>query len=203
MRGSGWLQNERGEFVAERILDGASILFADRGVSSVSMADVAKAVGCSRQTLYRYFEDRDALRMAYVNREARRMGNAIAHEIAWTADQGEGITDAIMLAIGRVRADPELSAWFQPEQTGITAGLAQASVVIESLVAGFLGDSGDPDVRLAAQWVVRGIVSLLSVPGESEEEERAFVGRFLIPPVTMPVLRSSQSGEVVAHFSQG
>lgn len=32
------------------------------------MADVARAAGCSRATLYRYFADRDELRLAYMDR---------------------------------------------------------------------------------------------------------------------------------------
>jgi len=41
----------------DRILDAAGELFAARGVSAVEMTDIARAAGCSRATLYRYFED--------------------------------------------------------------------------------------------------------------------------------------------------
>jgi AcrR family transcriptional regulator len=183
MSGKRWLSDERSEFVSEQILDGASVLFAERGVSSVSMADVAKAVGCSRQTLYRYFEDRDALRMAYLNREARRLGRAIVHRVAQSTDPEDQLVEAVMMGINGVRADPALSAWFRPEVTGVTAGLAQTSVVVEGMVAAFLADPGDPDVRAAANWVVRVIVSLLCVPGESEAEERSLIRRFVVPVV--------------------
>ncbi|HPY25671.1 MAG TPA: helix-turn-helix domain-containing protein, partial [Mycobacterium sp.] len=41
-----------------RILHAAGELFAERGVDAVEMQDIARAAGCSRATLYRYFENR-------------------------------------------------------------------------------------------------------------------------------------------------
>ena len=37
--------------------------------ATVGMNEIAKAAGCSRATLYRYFENREALHTAYVHRE--------------------------------------------------------------------------------------------------------------------------------------
>ncbi|MDQ1319611.1 MAG: hypothetical protein QG655_854, partial [Actinomycetota bacterium] len=54
-----------------RILHAAGELFAERGVDAVEMQDIARAAGCSRATLYRYFENRAALHGAFVHREAR------------------------------------------------------------------------------------------------------------------------------------
>src|ERR1700744_3319533 len=44
---------------------------------SVGMNQIAKAAGCSRATLYRYFENREALRTAYVARETHRLSESI------------------------------------------------------------------------------------------------------------------------------
>ncbi|MCB1004812.1 MAG: helix-turn-helix transcriptional regulator, partial [Acidimicrobiales bacterium] len=74
MSSTGWLRAERASLAAEQLLDAAGELFARDGVAAVSMADVADAAGCSRATLYRYFDGKDALRTAYVHREARRIG---------------------------------------------------------------------------------------------------------------------------------
>ncbi len=73
-----WLRAEHASLAAEQILDAAGALFAEHGVAAVAMADVATAAGCSRATLYRYFDSRDALRSAYVHREARRIGAEVA-----------------------------------------------------------------------------------------------------------------------------
>ena len=60
-----WLGERRVEAAADRILDAAETLFTRHGAANVAMNDVATAAGCSRATLYRYFENRDALHTAY------------------------------------------------------------------------------------------------------------------------------------------
>jgi len=57
----------------DRILDASEQLFTRHDPGSVGMKEIAKAAGCSRATLYRYFENREALRTAYVHRETRRL----------------------------------------------------------------------------------------------------------------------------------
>lgn len=154
-----------------RILDAAARLFAERGVNAVGMGEVARAAGCSRATLYRYFADRRELHRAFVHREARRIGALVAAET-------DDVAEAVLGALRHVRAAPELLAWFGAADAGTTAELAQSSEVIESLGLSLVGD---PD---AARWLVRVIVSLLIVPGRDEVEERALVERFVVPALT-------------------
>jgi hypothetical protein len=45
----------------------------------------------------------------------------------------------------------------------------------------FADEGRDPESRMRARWLVRVIVSLLALPGDSEEEERALVERFVAP----------------------
>jgi AcrR family transcriptional regulator len=183
-----WLGTAREELATTRILDAAGQLFACDGVASVGMAEVAAAAGCSRATLYRYFPNRDALRGAFVRREARRLGDKLARRAARSSDPAKRLETAVLGAVDAVRADPVLAAWFGPESAGIATDLAGASEVIEALAAGFLADLGaagadavaDPDT---ARWVVRGVVSLLSMPGRDRAEERRFVQRVLVSAV--------------------
>ena len=69
-----------GQLTGERILDAAGRCFAERGVSATSVTDVARAAACSRPTVYRWFDDRDALLEAFVHRAARRIGARVAAE---------------------------------------------------------------------------------------------------------------------------
>jgi AcrR family transcriptional regulator len=170
-----WLAEDRGRVAAERILDAAGGLFAERGIAAVSMGDVARAVGCSRATLYRYVADRRELHLAYVHREARRVGALVAAEAAAVRDPERRAGTAILAALRHVRENPSLAAWFGAGDAGATAELAQASPVLEALG---LTLADDP---LAARWAVRVIVSLLVVPGRDEAEERALVERFVVP----------------------
>jgi AcrR family transcriptional regulator len=173
--GGTWLAEDRSRLAAERILDAAGGLFAERGVGAVSMGDVARAAGCSRATLYRYFADRHELHVAYVHREARRVGGLVAADAARVRDPDRRLVTAVLAAVRRVRESPALSAWFVGADAAATAELAQASPVIEALGRSVLADA------LAARWLVRVIVSLLIVPGRDAAEERAMVERFVLP----------------------
>ena len=182
MSPAGWLGAERAQLAAEQILDAAGQLFAERGVASVGMAEVAERAGCSRATLYRYFDGRDALRTAFVHRETRRVGAAVAEQARGVEDPGERLVTVMLAALRMVRAEPTLAAWFSAGDAGLTSRLAQSSEVIEALVVGMLGGEG-PDVRRRARWVVRILVSLLSEPGADEAEERTLVEDFVVPVV--------------------
>ena len=54
----------------------------------------------------------------------------------------------------------------------------------------------DAAIRRRLEWLVRVVVSLLTVPGGSEEEERDLVARFVVPGVLADSgpLRLAQSG---------
>ena len=81
MAANDWLSERRTEVAADRILDAAEELFTRHDPGSVGMNEIAKAAGCSRATLYRYFENREALRNAYVHRETHRLSEAIDDHI--------------------------------------------------------------------------------------------------------------------------
>ena len=94
MAGRAWLSDQRGELAAEKILDAAEKLFAEHDPGSVGMNEIARAAGCSRATLYRYFESRDALYTAYVHRWA----NALYHQLT---QRLAGLDDPAQRQIGR------------------------------------------------------------------------------------------------------
>jgi AcrR family transcriptional regulator len=170
-----WLADERSRVAAERILDAAAELFVERGVGRVGMREVAAAAGCSRATLYRYFADRDELHVAFVHREARRVGAAVRDEVAAIEDPAERLAAAVLGAVRRVRATPTLATWFRAADVAATAELAQSSAVVEALGAGFVDDPA------AARWLVRVVLSLLAVPGRDDAEEAELVARFVVP----------------------
>jgi AcrR family transcriptional regulator len=180
------LVREYNEIAAERILDVAARLFVERGVAGVGMAEVAKAAGCSRATLYRYFDSREALRVAYIHREARRIERELAAYAATIRDPAERVVEAVLETIRRVRRDPALAGWFAPDDVGIASVLAQSSEVIEGMVAAFLGDRGAPDTIRRARWLLRVVLSLLAMPGANEREERAMIQEFVVPVVVPP-----------------
>ena len=178
-----WMRDERPRVAAERILDVAARLYVENGIAAVGMADIARAAGCSRATLYRYFDSRQALQLAFVHREARRIGALVAEEVSGTGGPKGVIVDAMLTAIRLVRADPTLAAWFQLGDSGLAAQIAHSSEVIESLGAAFLGRAGftGEESSRRARWLVRIIVSLLTVPGVDDADERAMLEQFVAP----------------------
>ncbi|MEV0712203.1 TetR/AcrR family transcriptional regulator [Nocardia aurea] len=180
-----WLRPTRADIAAEQILDAAARLFVERGVANTGMGEVAKAAGCSRATLYRYFPNRQSLRIAFVHREARRVAAAVAREVADIADPGERVVTAMTASIRLVRDDPTLIAWFTAGDAGIANEIGQTSEVIEAIAAGLLADAVADDSRrsLSARWAARVIMSLLTAPGRDNDDERAMLEQFVAPVV--------------------
>lgn len=184
MPGNDWLASSRTEVAADRILDAAEELYTQRDQASIGMNEIARAAGCSRATLYRYFENREALRTAYVHREAHRLGHAITTQIDGIEDPQERLIASITATLGMVRDSPALSSWFAVSRPPIGGEVAGQSEVITALAAAFINSLGpqEPDaVERRARWVVRVLTSLLMYPGRDEDEERAMIEEFVVP----------------------
>lgn len=178
---SAWTESVRAG-AAERILDAASESFAERGVAAVGMDDIARAAGCSRATLYRYFPNRDALRSAYVLREMTRALDHLADEPA-AGDPSTRLVSTIEAALRYVREHPALMAWFASEDFAVGPILTENSEALvagaaQSSVGAILPPMADP---MATDWIVRTIVGLLSYPGPSAEYEHELLVRFIGP----------------------
>jgi AcrR family transcriptional regulator len=194
MPGNDWLSSRRAEAAADRILDAAEELYTQRDQASIGMNEIARAAGCSRATLYRYFESREALRTAYVHRETRRLGRAIKERIDGIDDPRERLVASITAALRMVRESPALSSWFAVTRPPIGGEVAGHSEVITALAAAFVNSLGPEDhvvVERRARWVVRVLTSLLMYPGRDEDDERAMIGEFVVPIVTPVSARGS------------
>ena len=194
MPGNDWLASSRSEVAADRILDAAEELYTQRDQASIGMNEIARAAGCSRATLYRYFESREALRAAYVHREAFRLGRAIMERIGGVADPRERVVASMTAALRMVRESPALSSWFAITRPPMGGEVARQSEVVTALVASFVNSLGPEDpavVERRARWVVRVITSLLMFPGQDEAEERSMIEEFVVPIVTPVGARGS------------
>ncbi|MBF6223970.1 TetR/AcrR family transcriptional regulator [Nocardia abscessus] len=182
-----WLADGRAELAGERILDAVRALFIDKGVSGVGMAEVADAAGCSRATLYRYFENRQALYVGFAGREARQLVERVWRDRAMpaSAEPGEQLLGTLTALLAEVRKTPHLAVWFEPSNAGIVAQLANSPGVVDALatdfVAGFRPGLSALAAKRVGQWVVRAMVSLLTLPGAGEDEERAMLRNFVLP----------------------
>lgn len=101
------------------------------------------------------------------------------------------LVETILEAVREVRARPDLSAWLEAGPSGFTARLSRRPELIDSLAGAITASldapgAPDRDRRLARRWIVRVIVPLLSMPGEDDAEENAFVSRFVVPALVGP-----------------
>jgi len=187
MPGNDWLASHRSEAAVDRILDAAEELYTLRDQASIGMNEIARAAGCSRATLYRYFENREALRTAYVHRETHRLSRAIKEEIDGIDDPRERLIASITATLRMVRDSAALASWFAITRPPIGGELAEKSEVITALAAAFVNSLGPEEpaiVERRARWVVRVITSLLMYPGQDQADERAMIEEFVVPTVT-------------------
>lgn len=191
-----WLSARRSEVAADHILDAAESLFTQQNAATVGMHEIAAAAGCSRATLYRYFENRDALYTAYVHREARRLYEEVSEQVAAVTDPAQRLIEGVITALRAVRVSPALSSWFATAQPPIGGEMAEHSEVIRALVEGFVrslaGETGQSDdvVGRRARWLVRVMVSLLVFPGVDGADERTMLAEFVAPLVIPAGLRA-------------
>lgn len=177
-----WLATERSELGAERILDAAAQLFAGEGIGRPGMADIARAAGCSRATVYRYFENKQELLRAFVHREARDITAQVAGELADVSDRRDLLVAAVSATLAAVRARSHLEPWYAAGATDLVE-VFRESPVITALTSAFLTPGAEePDADLA-RWVLRIVMSFLREPGATLDEERRLVERFLTPVV--------------------
>ncbi|MGE5694369.1 MAG: TetR/AcrR family transcriptional regulator [Candidatus Sericytochromatia bacterium] len=187
-----WLAASRSEVAADRILDAAAALFAERDAATVGMHEIARAAGCSRATLYRYFENREALHTAFVNREAYRLFGELSDRIKDAEDPAERLVAGVTAALSAVRSSPPLASWFAASGPPIGGEIAEQSDVISALSAAFVNSLSHDDaavVERRARWLVRVITSLLILPGRNQDDEKQMLREFVVPTLVPTSVR--------------
>jgi AcrR family transcriptional regulator len=144
---------------ADEILDAAARLFAAEGVGRPGMEDVARAAGCSRATLYRHYENKDAVLRAFVHREAAEILAEVGHQPDEIA--------VVVATLAAVRARPHLRVWYTETDPAVLQEVFRESPITPALA----DDRG--------RWLLRIIMSFLREPGESPVDERRLLARFL------------------------
>jgi len=93
-----------------QILDGAKRCFLSVGFEAASMNDITSESGVSKGTLYVYFEDKEDLFAALIDREKSQVQSAAQHQL----EAGSSITDALhrfgTYVTGRLTSDEVIRA---------------------------------------------------------------------------------------------
>ena len=98
----------RDEEAIDRILDVADAIIAERG-SAVRIADVARTLGVTRQTVYRYFPSAEELLLASGMRTADGFLDQLAERTSGLTEPAEALVEGIAFAVETLAEDAQFA----------------------------------------------------------------------------------------------
>ncbi len=163
--------------------------------TEISIADVARALGVTRQTVYRYFPSTDALLVRAATDAANGFLDRLAIHLAGITDPAEAACEAIATAVEWVPDDKNMGLLLSTDRgSAFTAnvtsevGLRFANSMLRRLdvdwaAAGFTGD----DIDELAEYLLRVLQSFILDPGRPPrrgEQLRRYLRRWVGSAVT-------------------
>jgi AcrR family transcriptional regulator len=132
MRSHGWAGNTPAsdEEAIERILDAADKIIDERG-SAMRIADVARALGVTRQTVYRYFPGTQALLVATAMRSADGFLDHLASHLQGITDPVLAVTESFAFTVEQLASDNQLELVLK----GRNRGGQSVSIVSDTALA--------------------------------------------------------------------
>lgn len=176
----------------DTILDAAYDLVVARGWSAARMADIAAAVGLSRQTLYNEFGSKDGLATAVALRETERFLRGITAVLDQHAALRSAVEAAALFTFAQAGDNPLLKAVLTAtDEDGLHADLLPLLtthsepllLTSRAVLAGHLAHRwpalDTADVTAAAEVAFRLVVSHLVLPTDPPELVAARLGRLV------------------------
>lgn len=202
MRSRGWAgaTPASDEEAIARILSAVDDEIAEHG-PPLRLADVARRLGVTRQTVYRYFPNADALIIASSMRAVDGFIDRVVGHVRGYNDPVTAIVESLSFGIEKLVGDPQLESLL----TRRAEGEAVTSLTSDTAIAFCLSVFGRLEVdwelhgfdsaarRELAEMTLRTVQSLLTDPGEqprSGADLRHFIARWLGPAILYPRLTS-------------
>ncbi|KQY02407.1 TetR family transcriptional regulator [Mycobacterium sp. Root135] len=177
-----------------RILDAASKAVDERG-ADVSIADVARTLGVTRQTVYRYFASTEALLVAAAVHAADDFLDRLAEHLRGLTDPVDAVTEAIATALEWLPKDKHIGLLIAPGRADEHTASVTSDVALQFANAmlrrfdvdwGALGFTDDGLDELA-EHLLRIIQSFILDPGRpprTGEALREYLRRWVGSAVT-------------------
>ena len=175
----------------DSILDGMRELLQRRDWSSITLSDVAKAAGISRQTIYNEFGSRQGLAQGYAMRLADRLVDAVANAIEGNVGDiyaaflegfrdffSESAADPLVISLLTGATKPDLLQLITTDSGPIITHCS--SRLTESFMHSWVRAS-DEDAGVLARAIVRLAMSYVSMPPEADHDVARDLARLMTP----------------------
>jgi AcrR family transcriptional regulator len=202
MRSRGWagVTPASDEEAIARILDAVDDVIAEHG-STIRLADVARRLGVTRQTVYRYFPNADALLIASAMRAVNGFIDQVVHHVSGLNDPVTAIVEIVSFAVENLPGDPQLESLLTQSPEGEAAISLTSDTAIIFCLSAFhrldvdwkLHGFDTAALRELAEMTLRTVQSILTDPGQPPREGltlRRFVARWLGPAILYPRMTS-------------
>jgi AcrR family transcriptional regulator len=175
----------------DSILDGMRDLLLTRDWSAITLADVARAAGISRQTIYNEFGSRQGLAQAYALRLADRLVDVVDDAIrqnigdiysaflqGFRAFLDESAADPLVISLLSGEAKPDLLQLITLDSAPVIIHCSQR--LTASFAESWVKHS-DEDAAVLARAIVRLAMSYVSMPREADYDIAVDLARLLTP----------------------
>ncbi|MBW2190310.1 MAG: hypothetical protein DRH23_12575 [Deltaproteobacteria bacterium] len=183
--------------VRERLLDAAEGCLEQFGPQKTSMEDVARAAGMSRATVYRYFENRDALLLGVASRQAANLAAEAMVFLPQFNTISDWLVEGCLFTLREIPKRPVFASLVTSLDSSAasklllgSSGMIQIGVnVLRPMFANaqqqdLLRD--DIDIDMLIEWLLRVLWTYLNAPSQvatDEESMRKLFHMMLIPAV--------------------
>jgi AcrR family transcriptional regulator len=180
--------------VEQRTTDALLACVARFGLAKTTLDDIAREAGCSRATLYRYFDGKAAIVRRTVNDEVARMTGAAVDAGLDAATLDRAVVAVTVSAARSLSEHAPLCFLLAHEPESIVSHLAFAEgdrVIVwvgNGLAPAFLRFVTAADARRAGEWVARVLRSYVLMPHPSIDltdprAARDFLSELVVPGI--------------------
>jgi AcrR family transcriptional regulator len=180
-----------------RVLAAAGEVIDSHG-TDFSIADVARTLGVTRQTVYRYFPSTDALLAAAATRAASGFLDQLSEQVAGITSPADAAVEAVASTLEWLPEDNRMGLLFSSERANAFSADVTSDVAVSfarTMLDRFEVDwaacgFGDDDLTELAEHLLRIIQSFVIDPGRPPRrgaELRTYLRRWVAPAVVAPV----------------
>jgi AcrR family transcriptional regulator len=162
------------QLLRDTLFDAARDELQERAWADITMADIARAAGVSRQTLYKEFGTRDEFSQAFVIREGERFLDAVEQAVREHLDDpSAAVAAALELFLTTAGEDPLVRILLSDDGTGGMLPLVTtqsmpvvtwASARLAAVMCDGWPQASEHDAQLLAETLVRLAISYVTVP---------------------------------------